>query len=179
MDQPCSAGGKPLSSAEVHLHFPLSLSLGSKEDLPVLPNKEPVSPSLVPPFMILGSQKEGSMIQGKKRLLLTGILWIQRTVGPLPLIGFSSMNFRNIVFHHPLSPEFSGRTRPGVLGPGTTTRLLGPTGRVMRPHILTRFSFWKSTSCRAPELGGLLETLESNMHTFTPQHFRNQDLPLH
>lgn len=77
------------------------------------------------------------------------------------MIGFNSLKLSNIVFYHLLSREFAGRMKSRVLGPGTTTRLLGPTGREMRLHSLTWFSFWKSPSCRAPELGGLLETLES------------------
>lgn len=75
------SGANPLALQKPIYISPLSLSLGLREDLPVLANKDHVLPSLVSPSMILGSQKVGSVIQGKKRLLLTGILWIQRTVG--------------------------------------------------------------------------------------------------
>ena len=122
-----------------------------------------LSPILVFPSMILGSQKLGLAIHGQ-RLLLTGIPWTQRTVEPLSLIGgvqFNELRQRSLPL--PTKSESSGRTRSRVLGPDTTARLLEPICKEKRLHSLTQFSFWRSPSCRAPELGGLSETLESNM----------------
>lgn len=101
VDQPCCIWSNALSSAKPIYVSPLSLSLGLREDLPVLASKDPVSPSLVSPSLILGSQEMGSVIQGG-RLLLTGIFWIQRSVGATfpDRVGFRSMN----VIHSLLLP---------------------------------------------------------------------------
>lgn len=74
-------GANPLALQKPIYISPLSLSLGSREDLPLLPNRDLVSSSLVSPSMILGSQKVGLVIQGKKKAFAQGIFRIQRTVG--------------------------------------------------------------------------------------------------
>lgn len=73
------------------------------------------------------------------------------------------MNFSHTVFCHPRSPSPWAGQNTRVLSSDTPTRLLKPICKERRLHSPTQFSFWKPPSCRASELGGLLDTLESNM----------------
>lgn len=52
----------PLALLKPSYISPLSLSLESREGLPDVANKDPVLPSLVSPFMILGPQKVSPVI---------------------------------------------------------------------------------------------------------------------
>lgn len=113
--------------------------------------------------MILGSQKLGLAIHGQRHLL-TGIPWTQWAVEPPSLIGGAP--FIELQSHSlsPLTKSKSlGRTKLRVLSSDTPTRLLKSICKERRLHSPTHFSFWKPPSCRASELGGLLDTLESNM----------------